>query len=56
MPPEDVSRFLISVELPTGSSLDDTDRRTEDMRKIIEKVDGVDFGVHTQRIVTKGRS
>ncbi len=42
MPPEDVSRFLISVELPTGSSLDDTDRRTEDMRKIIAKVEGVD--------------
>jgi len=42
MPPEDASRFTISVELPTGSSLDDTDKTTEAMRKIIKATDGVD--------------
>lgn len=42
MPPEDASRFMISVELPTGSSLDDTDRKTQAIRSVIEKVDGVE--------------
>ena len=42
IPPEDASRITVSVELPTGSSLDDTDRKTEAMRKVIETVDGVD--------------
>ena len=41
LPPEDVSRFAISVELPTGSSLDDTDRATEAMRELIQDVDGI---------------
>ena len=42
LPPEDVSRFMISVELPTGSSLDDTDRKTEAMRELIKDVEGVE--------------
>ncbi len=42
LPPEDESRFLISVELPTGSSLDDTDHKTLAMQDIIRKVDGVE--------------
>jgi hydrophobe/amphiphile efflux-1 (HAE1) family protein len=42
MPPEDVSRFTISVELPTGSSLDDTDRTTSAMQRLIDGVDGVE--------------
>ena len=42
MPPEDISRFSISVELPTGSSLDDTDHATQAMRNLIKDVDGVD--------------
>ena len=41
LPPEDVSRFAISVELPTGSSLDDTDRATNAMLDLIKDVDGV---------------
>ncbi|MGB3146468.1 MAG: efflux RND transporter permease subunit [Paracoccaceae bacterium] len=42
LPPEDVSRFAISVELPTGSSLADTERATSAMRNAIKDVDGVD--------------
>lgn len=42
MPPEDVSRFAISVELPTGSSLDDTDKTTTAIRNLIKDIDGVD--------------
>jgi multidrug efflux pump subunit AcrB len=42
LPPEDVSRFSISVELPTGSSLADTDRATTKIRNAIKDVDGVD--------------
>ena len=41
LPPEDVSRFAISVELPTGSSLDDTGRTTSAIREAIKDVDGV---------------
>ncbi|MDP3342525.1 efflux RND transporter permease subunit [Frigidibacter sp.] len=41
MPPEDVSRISISVELPPGSSLEDTDRSTEAMRAVIAEVEGV---------------
>ena len=41
MPPEDSSRFLVSVELPTGSSLQDTDAKTTEMQRIITGVDGV---------------
>jgi multidrug efflux pump subunit AcrB len=40
-PPEDVSRVAISVELPPGSTLDQTDETTEAMRAAIEDVDGV---------------
>ena len=42
LPPEDVSRISISVELPPGSSLDDTDRTTKEMVAIIKQVDWVD--------------
>jgi multidrug efflux pump subunit AcrB len=42
LPPEDVSRFSISVELPTGSSLADTERATSRMLGLIRDVDGVD--------------
>ncbi|GGH61277.1 MMPL family transporter [Frigidibacter albus] len=41
LPPEDVSRISISVELPPGSSLEDTDRSTEAMRAVIAEVEGV---------------
>jgi len=41
IPPEDVSRIPISVELPPGSTLADTDRTTEAMRLAIAEVDGV---------------
>lgn len=42
IPPEDVSRIPISVELPPGSTLADTDRTTQRMVEIIRTVDGVD--------------
>ena len=41
-PPEDVSRVAISVELPPGSSLDQTDRTTRQMYEVIRDVEGVD--------------
>ncbi len=41
IPPEDVSRISISVELPPGSSLEDTDTTTEQMRALIAPVEGV---------------
>ncbi|AMY70392.1 efflux RND transporter permease subunit [Frigidibacter mobilis] len=41
MPPEDVSRISISVELPPGSSLEETDRSTEAIRAAIADVEGV---------------
>jgi len=41
LPPEDVSRISISVELPPGSVLADTDATTEAMRQIILGVEGV---------------
>ncbi len=40
-PPEDVSRVAISVELPPGSTLEQTDITTDAMRRAIEGVDGV---------------
>ncbi len=40
-PPEDVSRVAISVELPPGSTLAQTDLTTDAMRRAIEDVDGV---------------
>ncbi|WP_417417803.1 efflux RND transporter permease subunit [Hoeflea sp.] len=42
LPPEDVSRVSISVELPPGATLEDTDRTTEAMRQIIAGVDNVE--------------
>lgn len=42
IPPEDVSRIPISVELPPGSTLEDTDRATQAMVEIIRGVDGVE--------------
>jgi multidrug efflux pump subunit AcrB len=41
LPPEDVSRIQLSVELPPGSTLADTERTTEDMRLAIADVEGV---------------
>ncbi len=41
LPPEDVSRIPISVELPPGSTLAETDRTTEDMVKAIQSISGV---------------
>ncbi len=41
IPPEDVSRIPIGVELPPGSTLEDTERTTEAMRKAILDVEGV---------------
>ncbi len=40
-PPEDESRVSVSVELPPGSTLDQTDRTTDAMREKIGKIDGV---------------
>jgi multidrug efflux pump subunit AcrB len=42
IPPEDVSRISLSVELPPGSTLADTDRSTQEVARIIEGIDGVD--------------
>lgn len=41
LPPDDVSRIQISVELPPGSTLEETDARTEAMRAIIGDIDDV---------------
>ncbi|WP_435257014.1 efflux RND transporter permease subunit [Thioclava sp. FR2] len=41
-PPDDESRFAISVELPPGSTLEDTSRTTEAMRQAITDIDGID--------------
>jgi multidrug efflux pump subunit AcrB len=40
-PPEDVSRVSISVELPPGSSIEQTRQTTDTMRDVIKDVDGV---------------
>ena len=42
MPPEDVSRISVSVELPPGSTLADTDATTRAMVAAIEDVDGIE--------------
>jgi hydrophobe/amphiphile efflux-1 (HAE1) family protein len=42
MPPEDVSRVSISVELPPGSTLEETDRTTQEMVKAIRDVEGIE--------------
>jgi multidrug efflux pump subunit AcrB len=49
-PPEDESRISISIELPPGSTLDETDRTTEAMRAAIADIDGV------KRILVTGGS
>lgn len=41
IPPEDVSRIPISVELPPGVTLEETDRTTQAMYALIKDVDGV---------------
>lgn len=41
LPPEDVSRISISVELPPGSTLDDTDATTQAMSAAIKDIEGV---------------
>jgi multidrug efflux pump subunit AcrB len=40
-PPEDESRIVMAVELPPGSTLEDTDRTTETMRQLVADIDGV---------------
>ncbi len=40
-PPEDESRIVASVELPPGSTLDDTVATTDAMRDIVKGIDGV---------------
>ncbi len=42
IPPEDVSRIPVSVELPPGTTLEQTDQTTQAMVKAIEGVDGVE--------------
>jgi hydrophobe/amphiphile efflux-1 (HAE1) family protein len=42
MPPEDVSRVSLSVELPPGSTLEETDRTTQAMYEAIKDIEGVD--------------
>ncbi|MBL9064192.1 efflux RND transporter permease subunit [Tabrizicola sp.] len=41
-PPEDESRIVVSVELPPGSTLDDTAATTDAMREVVKDIDGVD--------------
>lgn len=41
LPPEDVSRIPVSVELPPGSTLEETDRTTQLMRDKIKDIEGV---------------
>ena len=41
IPPEDVSRIPISVELPPGTTLEQTDLTTQAMVRAVEGVDGV---------------
>jgi len=42
LPPDDVSRISVSVELPPGATLADTDRTTEEMRRIIMGIENVE--------------
>jgi multidrug efflux pump subunit AcrB len=42
LPPEDVSRISVSVELPPGTTLEETDRTTQAMAKAIEDVEGIE--------------
>ena len=40
-PPEDESRIVVSVELPPGSTLDNTADTTDAMREVVKDIDGV---------------
>jgi multidrug efflux pump subunit AcrB len=40
-PPEDESRIIVAVELPPGSTLEDTAATTDQMRRAVEDIDGV---------------
>lgn len=51
LPPEDVSRIPISVELPPGSTLDETDATTQRMVDAIRDLEGID-----KIVVTGGSS
>ncbi|MFN4130396.1 MAG: efflux RND transporter permease subunit, partial [Paracoccaceae bacterium] len=42
LPPEDVSRIAVSVELPPGTTLDETERTTKAIYAAIDDVDWVD--------------
>ncbi len=42
IPPEDVSRVAVSVELPPGSTLAETDKATGRIRDLVAGVDGVE--------------
>jgi hydrophobe/amphiphile efflux-1 (HAE1) family protein len=42
LPPEDVSRIPVSVELPPGSTLEDTDTTTRAMVAAISDIEGID--------------
>ncbi|MFA9231495.1 MAG: efflux RND transporter permease subunit [Microgenomates group bacterium] len=41
LPPEDVSRVSVSVELPPGSTLDETDKTTKAIAEKIKDIEGV---------------
>ena len=41
LPPEDVSRISVSVELPPGATLEDTDTTTQSITKAIKDIEGV---------------
>ncbi|MEO8530042.1 MAG: efflux RND transporter permease subunit [Deltaproteobacteria bacterium] len=41
LPPEDVSRISVSIELPPGSTLEDTKKVTDDVRAKVQNMDGV---------------
>ncbi|MEY4983041.1 MAG: hypothetical protein RIR62_1307 [Pseudomonadota bacterium] len=51
LPPEDVSRIPISIELPPGSTLDETDATTQRMVEAIRDLEGID-----KIVVTGGSS
>ncbi len=42
LPPEDVSRISISVELPPGATLEETDHTTQAMVDTIKDIDGIE--------------
>ncbi|MFN3723733.1 MAG: efflux RND transporter permease subunit [Paracoccaceae bacterium] len=42
LPPEDVSRIAVSVELPPGTTLDETERTTKAIHAAIEDLDWID--------------